>query len=231
MKPRINIYLDDHVAAQLALLSKRPGLNKSRIVNDALDRFFNPERDQTFEKAMLRRLDHMSKSQAKIERNESIATETIALFVRYFLTITPPLPQAEQAAAHALGKERFEVFVAQVGRRLAQDQNLLGEVLARIADNRPDLFTSPSSRDATNNSSGNSSGNFSGDLDETADATESTEQTPDYDPPMAEPEDPLPPLRPVVIVDDDDEDDDFGKADFEGPEVSGHEVPEEDDDV
>ncbi|MFK5978156.1 MAG: CopG family transcriptional regulator [Rhizobiaceae bacterium] len=112
MKPRINIYLEDHVAAQLTLLSKRPGFNKSRIVNDALDKFLNPERDQTFEKAMLRRLDHMSKSQAKIERNQSITSETLALFIRYFLTITPPLPQAEQASAHALGKERFEVFIA-----------------------------------------------------------------------------------------------------------------------
>ncbi|MBL4768653.1 MAG: hypothetical protein JKY94_13265 [Rhodobacteraceae bacterium] len=221
MKPRINIYLDDHVAAQLTLLSKRPGLNKSRIVNDALDRFFNPERDQTFEKAMLRRLDHMSKSQAKIERNESIATETLALFVRYFLTITPPLPQAEQAAAHALGKERFEVFVAQVGRRLAQDQSLLNEVLARIADNRPDLFTSPSSRDSTDN--------LSDDLDGTADATESTAkgQKSDDGPPMAEPEDSLPPLRPVVIVEDDDDD----MTNFEEQEVSWYEVPEEEDDV
>ncbi len=142
MKPRINIYLDDNVAAQLALLAKRPGLNKSRIVNDALDRFFNPERDEVLEKVLLRRLDRISTSQSKIERNESIATETLALFVRYFLTITPPLPQAEQAAAHALGKERFEVFVAQVGQRLAQDKNLLSEVLLRITDNRPDLFTS-----------------------------------------------------------------------------------------
>ncbi len=200
MKPRINIYLDDHVAEQLALLSKRPGLNKSRIVNDALDRFFNPEREQTFEKAMLRRLDHMSKSQAKIERNESIATETLALFVRYFLTITPPLPQAEQAAAHALGKERFEVFVAQVGRRLAQDQSLLNEVLARIVDNRPDLFTSPLS--------GNSPDNLGGNVDGVSD------EKPVNDSLTAESEDPLPPLRPVVIVDDD-------VTDFEGHEVSG----------
>jgi len=93
MKPRINIYLDDPVAAQLALLAKRPGLNKSRIVNDALDRFFNPERDEVLEKVLLRRLDRISTSQSKIERNESIATETLALFVRYLVTITPPLPQ------------------------------------------------------------------------------------------------------------------------------------------
>ncbi len=223
MKPRINVYLDDHVAAQLALLSKRPGLNKSRIVNDALDRFFNPERDQTFEKAMLRRLDHMSKSQAKIERNESIATETLALFVRYFLTITPPLPQAEQAAAHALGIERFEVFVAQVGRRLAQDQSLLNEVLARIVDNRPDLFTSPSSEDSA------------GGVDEVANTTEvaAPDQKPDDEFSTTDPEDPLPPLRPVVTVDDDE---DFDATDFEGHEVSSHDMPEsevfeEEDDV
>jgi len=177
MKPRINIYLEDHVAAQLTLLSQRPGLNKSRIVNDALDRFLNPERDATFEKAMLRRLDQMSKSQAKIERNESITSETLALFVRYFLTITPPLPQAEQASAHALGKERFEVFIAQVGRRLAQDQNLIAEVLDRIVENRPDLFTGAAS-------------DIAGVAEQPMDSKSA--------------DDPLPPLQPVVIEDDDE---------------------------
>lgn len=140
MKPRVNIYLDDHVAAQLTLLAKRPGLNKSRIVNDALDRLFNPEHDERFEKGVTRRLDQMSKLMTGMKRNESITSETLALFVRYFLTITPPLPQAEQAAAHALGLERFEVFIAKVGRRLAQDQNLIAEVLEHVIENRPDLF-------------------------------------------------------------------------------------------
>ncbi len=188
MKPRINIYLDDHVAAQLALLSKRPGLNKSRIVNDALDRFFNPERDQTFEKAMLRRLDHMSKSQAIIERNESIATETLALFVRYFLTITPPLPQADQASAHALGKERFEAFVAQVGRRLADNRNLLSEVLEQLVDNKPDLFVQDP--DAQLDMAGKQQ-------DYPSENSESGALKSDC-------EDDLPPLRPVIVVDDDD---------------------------
>jgi len=201
MKPRINIYLEDHVAAQLTLLSKRPGLNKSRIVNDALDSFLNPERDETFEKAMLRRLDSMSKSQAKIERNESITSETLALFVRYFLTITPPLPQAEQASAHALGKERFEVFIAQVGRRLAQDQNLISEVLERIVENRPDLFTGAAS--------------------DIAGVAEQPMDSKSVD-------DSLPPLSPVVIEEDAEITDD---DDFEEPEESWHEVPQEEEDV
>jgi hypothetical protein len=60
--------------------------------------------------------------------------------VRYFLTITPPLPQAEQDAARILGRQRFEVFVAQVGRRLGSDHRLVSEVLESIAAHNPDLF-------------------------------------------------------------------------------------------
>ncbi|MCC6775284.1 MAG: hypothetical protein IT537_01400, partial [Hyphomicrobiales bacterium] len=63
---------------------------------------------------------------------------------RYFLTITPPLPQAEQDAARTLGRQRFEVFVAQVGRRLGSDHRLVAEVLESIAAHNPDLFATAS---------------------------------------------------------------------------------------
>ncbi|MCR9121009.1 MAG: CopG family transcriptional regulator [Phyllobacteriaceae bacterium] len=143
MKPRINVYLEDPIADQLALIAKRPGANKSAIVNAALDRFFNPEPD-TQTAALIRRLDRMSKSLDRLDRNTGIGVETLALFIRYFLTVTPPLPANDQAAAHALGRERFKMFVAQVGRRLAQDGNLLSEVLETIADTKPDLFAADS---------------------------------------------------------------------------------------
>ena len=44
----------------------------------------------------------------RLERDLGIATETLALFVRYFLTVTPPLPNTDQDAARALGRERFD---------------------------------------------------------------------------------------------------------------------------
>lgn len=185
MKPRINVYLEDHVDAQLALLSKRPGVNKSRIVNDALDKFFNPEQDTESNAALIRRLDRMSSSMERLDRNQSVELETLALFIRYFLTITPPLTQADQSAAHALGRERFEAFVAQVGRRLAQDKNLLSEVLETIADTRPDLFA--------------------------VDPDQSVEPTshPMPDSEQKEDGDDVPNLRPVVIEDDPLDEEDF----------------------
>lgn len=193
MKPRLNIYLDDHVAAQLALLSKRPGTNKSHIINDALDRFFNPQDDKEPINVLVRRLDRMSKALDRLDRNQSVSVETLALFIRYFLTITPPLPETDQAAAHALGRERFEVFAAQVGRRLAQDQNLLSDVLETIADTRPDLFAADT------------------------EAIDKAASKPTAD----EPGDDLPPLMPVRIAepgewdDDEDLDDEFTGLDIE----------------
>lgn len=223
MKPRINVYLEDHVAAQLALICKRPGSNKSRIVNDALDRFFNPEKDTDTSKALIRRLDSMSRSMERMDRNQSIEVETLALFIRYFLTITPPLPESDQASAHALGRERFEVFVSQVGRRLAQDKNLLSEVLETIADTRPDLFaidpdqvpkprqtkTSPSDADVDDVVDGGANDSTNGSADNSVnDSTDCNVIDTD-----------LPPLRPVIVEDD-------GEADSYELEDSGSDYSE-----
>ena len=46
-------------------------------------------------------------------------------FVRYQLMVTAPLPDAD-AAAVAVGRERFEKFVAQVGRQLAGGKRSIG---------------------------------------------------------------------------------------------------------
>lgn len=140
MKAKISIYLSDSVAQRLALASRRPGTNKSAIVDAALDRFLNPERDPTGDAALVRRLDRMSRQLDRGDRDLSIMAETLALYVRYYLTITPPLPSVDQDAARALGRERFEMFVAQVGKRVASGGRLVADVMERVSTSNPDLF-------------------------------------------------------------------------------------------
>lgn len=140
MKPKLSVYLSDNVAARLALAAKRPGINKSAIVDTALDRFLNPERDPSGDAALVRRLDRMSGQLDRVERDLSVTAETIALFVRYYLTITPPLPSGDEDAARALGRERFEMFVAQVGKQVGSGGRLVADVMQRISITNPDLF-------------------------------------------------------------------------------------------
>ena len=139
-KQRISLYLDDGTAKNLTLAANRRKGAKSALVAEALDQYLNPERRRLLDEATLRRMDKISSNLSTVARDVAIATETLSLFVRYFLTITPPLPQSEQDAARALGRQRFEVFVAQVGRRLASDHRLVSEVLESIAEHNPDLF-------------------------------------------------------------------------------------------
>ena len=140
-KPRLTVYLSDSVADRLAIACKRPGANKSKLVDRALDRFLASDGSGGSDATLLRRFDLMAKQSGKSDRNIAVILETLGLFVRYYLTITPPLPKSEQDPARGLGNQRFEFFVTQIGKRLATGQSVVRDVMERVAANDPDLFT------------------------------------------------------------------------------------------
>lgn len=138
---RLTAYVSDSVADRLAIACKRKGANRSKIVDRALDKFLGSDGSQGNEQSLQRRLDVMSKQQERTERNIAVLLETIGLFIRYYLTVTPPLPKSEQDPARSMGHQRFEFFVSQIGKRLATGQSTIRDVLERVAANDPDLFT------------------------------------------------------------------------------------------
>jgi hypothetical protein len=143
-KKRLSILLSEEIAERLERVARRRNGAKSAIIEETLDRRLNPERYPLINEALLRRLDEVSKDLAVVKRDLAITTEIVSLFVRYYLTITQPLAKSEHQAARILGKERFQVFVAQIGRRLASDRRLVSDVLESIAVNDPDLFVTAS---------------------------------------------------------------------------------------
>jgi hypothetical protein len=140
-KKRYSVLLPHELAERFERVAGLRHGSKSAIVEEALDRRLNPDKYPFIGDALLRRLDEQSRSIATLKRDTVIIAEMVSLFVRYFLTITPPLGEREQQPARALGKERFQVFVAQIGRRLTSDRRLVSEVLESIAAHNPDLLT------------------------------------------------------------------------------------------
>ena len=132
MKPRHHLYLDDELTEQLEALAAKPGSSKSAIVSDALRAYLARRGARELDDMLRVRLDRISRHLARLERDQQILLESLALFIRYQLTVTAPLPEADQAAARALGQERFQAFVDQVGRRIADGRTLTSELLARI---------------------------------------------------------------------------------------------------
>ncbi len=70
------------------------------------------------------RLKRMSKQLGRLERDQQILMESLALFIRYQLTINAPLPEPDKAA-RAVRRDRFEAFIDQVGRSLAAGRRTL----------------------------------------------------------------------------------------------------------
>ena len=139
-KKRYTLYITRPLARRFDHVSRVRHGGKSALVEEALTATLHPKDEPGFEANILARLDDLNGASKTIERDVAIVTETLALFVRYFLTITPPLPLDEQEPARLLGHERFQVFVAQIGRQLAGDQRLVSEVLEHITTHNPDLF-------------------------------------------------------------------------------------------
>ena len=128
MRDRMNVYFPPELLKQISDLSDRKKISRSAIVEAAVASFLSPDGADRREAAFTRRLDRLSRQMQRLERDVGLTAETLALFIRFWLTITPPLPNDAQAAAQIKGRERFEGFVEALGRRLQKGQIFLREI-------------------------------------------------------------------------------------------------------
>ncbi|MBL6851797.1 MAG: CopG family transcriptional regulator [Alphaproteobacteria bacterium] len=132
MRGKHTFRLPSELAARLDDYAARKQVSKVQIVETALDSFLSPDGADRLEAALARRLDRMTRSIERLERHSTITNETLGLFIRFWLTHTPPLPDTAQTAAQTKGRERYEGFIEAVGRRLSHGASLLDEITREI---------------------------------------------------------------------------------------------------
>jgi predicted transcriptional regulator len=128
MRDRLNLSLPVEMITQINDLATRRRLTRSAIVEAAVASFLSPDGADRLEAAFARRLDRLTRQVQRLERDSGLSTEALALFIRFWLTITPPLPSDAQATAQAKGRERYEGFIEALGRRLNQGRTLRDEI-------------------------------------------------------------------------------------------------------
>jgi hypothetical protein len=127
-KVRLSVYLDPHLMRSLADYAARREQSRSLIAEAAIASFLSPDADERREAATGKRLDGLDRRLQRLERDTGIAVETMALFIRFWLSSTPPLPDSSQAAARAKAGERYDGFLDALGRRLAKGPKLRQEI-------------------------------------------------------------------------------------------------------
>src|ERR1700736_2715859 len=137
MRTKHTFRLPPELAGKLADYAARKRAPQALVVEAALASHLSPDGAGRLEAALARRLDRMTRGIERLDRHVTISNEAIALFVRFWLTSTPPLPDTAQAAAQAKGRERYEGLVEALGRRLARGRTLADELVTDIPAAEP----------------------------------------------------------------------------------------------
>ena len=133
-KVPLSIYLESGLARDLDAFAAERNKPRSLIVEASIRAFLTPDDADRREAALVKRLDRIVRALERLDRNDGVAIETVAMFVRYWLTVTPSLPEQTTASARQKGADRYGQFVAALGRRLANGPTLLKEVALDVTN-------------------------------------------------------------------------------------------------
>lgn len=115
---RHQVFLPRADSERLEALARQPGASKSRLLALAWAAWLERRGTDELEQRFAQRLHRMSNQLARIERDGHVTIESLALFIRYMLTVNPPLPEGDESS-QAIGRDRYAAFVERVARRLA----------------------------------------------------------------------------------------------------------------
>ena len=115
---RHQLFLPRDVSDRLEAIAAAPGATKSSILAAAVVAFLDRRGASELDERFGLRLNRMTDQLARIERNGHIGIESLALFIRYMLTVNAPLAE-EDEVSRAIGRDRFAAFIARVGQQLA----------------------------------------------------------------------------------------------------------------
>ena len=152
-RTRLNLYLEPGHAQRLEELAVMKRLSKSSIIAAALAAYLAPDNSDQRAIATTKRLERLSRQLEALERDQTILIETVALYLRYYLSVTLSVPEAHQEAARAQGRARFEQFIAQLARHLQRGDSLVRDLHEEIVPDESQFFDIADPRKSANGSS------------------------------------------------------------------------------
>lgn len=133
-KQRLSVYLDPAVMNRLAEHAARRDHSRSLVAEAAIESFLSPDAAEKQEAAITKRLDQLDRRMTRLERDVGIAVESLAVFIKYWVSTTPTLPEPAAQAARSKAGERYDQFVTALGRRLAKGPKLRQEISEDMND-------------------------------------------------------------------------------------------------
>ena len=115
---RHQLFLPRETSERLEALAAKPGVSKSSLLAAAVTAFLARRGANELDERFGLRLDRISNALARIERDGHVQIESLALFIRYMLSVNAPLADDDEVS-RAIGRDRFAAFITRVGQQLA----------------------------------------------------------------------------------------------------------------
>lgn len=131
-RTRLNIFIEPAHAKRLDQVSAHKGVSKSAVIAAALASFLSPDGEDQREAALAKRLDRLSRQFDRLERDQGVLIETVALYLRHYLTVALPVPEHQQEVLRAQGRARYAQFIEQLARHIQRGRSLVREVHQEI---------------------------------------------------------------------------------------------------
>jgi len=125
---KMTFRIDAHLARQLAERARSRRVSQTEVLEAALASLLTPDHEERIEAVLTKRLDRLSRQLERLEWHVGLSNEAFAIFVRFWLTSTAPLPDEAMRAAQATGKKRYQAFVESLARRMEAGPTLREEV-------------------------------------------------------------------------------------------------------
>jgi predicted transcriptional regulator len=131
MKVELRLRFDAALAEELTRLAQKPGVSKAAILEDALRAFLDHGASRDLDERLRVRLEQMSSQLNRMERGLHILQEGFGLYLRFEFVATAAVADGDEAA-RAIGHQRYQSYLRELGRRLAHARSFRDSVLAQV---------------------------------------------------------------------------------------------------
>lgn len=126
IKIRHQFLLEAGLSEKLELLCRRSKASKGDVVAKAVQAFLEQRGVSELDERYAKRLDQHSRDLGKMRSEVEMILESLALFIRYNISLTAHLPLPDKAMK-ALGYKRYSDFIDEVGRKIASGKKPFDE--------------------------------------------------------------------------------------------------------
>lgn len=138
--PRIRARIPHELWVRFMASSQREGNSQSKILTSALASHFSYEIDDQRDARILERLDLMTRHYHRLNRDVNLFMETFSLYLQYYFTMSPRVPETEKDARASQGVVDLNQFIDRLGDRVQSGRSTFKDALDDVLISDEDFF-------------------------------------------------------------------------------------------